>query len=233
MASQALIELQELTPDSAKEMLKNYLNRDKNFDSTEEQQARILLQELLHLPLAIIQAAAYINVTAVSLEGYQSKLKTQNDYDVKPDSSPSRERPQRLGEKDPVATTLFISLDEIRRSHALAAEYVLLAACVASKDIPFELFENENIRERENAIQVLSKYRLVTRRPEDSALDLHRLVHCALQEWLQQHNQFQEQIENAITKLLRIFPDHNHQNRSKWRRLFPHTKYVLSYRSPE
>ncbi|EUC30000.1 hypothetical protein COCCADRAFT_39688 [Bipolaris zeicola 26-R-13] len=232
MASQALIELQELTPDSAKEMLKNYLNRDKNFDSTEEQQARILLQELSHLPLAIIQAAAYINVTAVSLEGYQSKLKTQNDYDVKPDSSPSRERPQRLGAKDPVATTLFISLDEIRRSHALAAEYVLLAACVASKDIPFELFENENIRERENAIQVLSKYRLVTRRPEDSALDLHRLVHCALQEWLQQHNQFQEQMENAITKLLRIFPDHNHQNRSKWRRLFPHTKYVLSYKSP-
>ena len=233
MASHALIELQELTPDVAKEMLKNYLNRDKEFDSTEEQQARLLLQELSHLPLAIVQAAAYINVTAVSLEGYQSKLETHNDYDVKQDSGPSRDRLQRWRVNDPVATTLFISLDEIRRSHALAADYLLLAACVASKDIPFEFFKDENIRERENAVHVLSKYGLVTRRPEDSALDLHRLVHFALQEWLQQRNQLQQQIEYAITQLLRVFPDSSHQNRSKWRRLFPHTKYALSYRSPE
>ncbi|EUC50143.1 hypothetical protein COCMIDRAFT_82712 [Bipolaris oryzae ATCC 44560] len=233
MASHALIELQELTPDAAKEMLKNYLNKDKKFDSTEEQHARLLLQELSHLPLAIVQAAAYINATAISLEGYQSKLKTHNDYDVNQDSGPSSDKLQRLRAKDPVATTLFISLDEIHRSNALAVDYLLLAACVASKDIPFDLFDDENIRERENAIHLLSKYGLVTRRPEDSALDLHRLVHCALQEWLQQQNQFQEQIDYAIRRLLQIFPEDDYQNMSKWRRLFPHTKYALLYRSPE
>ncbi|KAF2022728.1 hypothetical protein EK21DRAFT_82557, partial [Setomelanomma holmii] len=100
-------------------------------------------------------------------------------------------------------------------------------------NIPFELFEEKNLEERGKMVQVLTKYALVTRRPEDSALDVHRLVHYALREWLQQQGRLSQQTKHALAQLLRVFPDHTHQNRSKWRRLLPHTKYALSYRCPE
>jgi tetratricopeptide (TPR) repeat protein len=232
-ASHAILELQELTPDAAKEMFVNYLNRDEDLSSSEEQQARLLLQELSHLPLAIVQAAAYINVTAIPLQDYRSQLNAPNEHDVKQGGELSRDRLQGWSAKNPIATTLFISLDEIRRSHTLAADCLFLAACVAYKDIPFELFEDKNPRGGENAVQVLSRYALVTRRPEDSALDVHRRVHHALRDWLQQQGRLSQQSEDALEQLLRIFPDNSHQNRSKWRRLLPHTKYALSFRSAE
>ncbi|KAF2257731.1 kinesin light chain 3 [Lojkania enalia] len=230
MAPQALLELQELLPEPAMEMLKNYL-KENHFSSSEEQQARLLLRELSYLPLAIVQAAAYINFTGIPLQEYQSKLSTYNKHDVIQGSGLLGDRLQGRTAKNPVATTLFISLDEIGRNHKVAAGYLLLAACVAYNDIPLELFEEKNLEERGKMVQVLSKYALVTRRPEDSALDVHRLVHHALREWLQQQNQLSQQTKHTLTQLHRVFPDHSHQNRSKWRRLLPHTKYALSNRS--
>jgi hypothetical protein len=79
-----------------------------------------------------------------------------------------------------VAATLGLSLDEIRRSNALAADDLFLAACVDRKDIPLDLLDASSTRAREGAVKVLSRYVLVTRRPAESALDLHGLVHRAL-----------------------------------------------------
>ncbi|KAH8723315.1 hypothetical protein GQ44DRAFT_620733, partial [Phaeosphaeriaceae sp. PMI808] len=72
----------------------------------------------------------------------------------------------------------------IRRSDALAADYLFLAACVDRKDILLDLLEASSARERDDAIKVLSNYGLITRRPAESALDIHRLVYRALREWL-------------------------------------------------
>ena len=71
------------------------------------------------------------------------------------------------------------------------------------------------------------------RRPAESAFDLHRLIHIALRKWLQKQELLNQWIQKAIKRLLEVFPDHNHGNRSKWRRLLPHTKYALSYNSIE
>ncbi|USP76252.1 kinesin light chain 3 [Curvularia clavata] len=221
VAFNTLIELHELTPDAARIMLENYLNTPVS--SSEQQEAYLLLEELSRLPLAIVQATAYINATATTLQGYRSQLNTRNEHDVKQGSRKVGDRQQGWSAKSPVAATLFISLDEIRRMHALAADFLLLTACMAYKDIPLDLFDANSHSEREQAVQVLSRYALVTRRPEDSALDVHRLVHYGIREWLQQQDRMSQQTQHAFTQLLRVFPDHNHQNRSKWRRLLPHT----------
>jgi len=68
----------------------------------------------------------------------------------------------------------------------------------------------------------------LTRRPAQSTLNLHRLVHGALREWLQKRDWLDRWIQNATTQLLRVFPDNDH-GRSKWRRLLPHAKYALSH----
>ncbi|KAI0605404.1 TPR-12 multi-domain protein [Pyrenophora tritici-repentis] len=136
---------------------------------------------------------------------------------------------QESGVEDPTAAALFLSIDQISRDHAFAADYLFLAACVDRKDISLDLLEAVSMQAREDAIRMLEKYALVTRRPAESALDLHRLVHQALRKRLQMQGQLQEWTQRTITQLLRVFPNSNHSNRSKWRRLLPHAQYALSY----
>ncbi|PZD22571.1 kinesin light chain 1 [Pyrenophora tritici-repentis] len=135
---------------------------------------------------------------------------------------------QGVGVKDPVAATLFLSIYEIRHDNALAADYLFLAACVERKDISLDLLEAASPQAREDAIRVLDKYALVTRRPAESALDVHRLVHRALRKQLQAQG-LRQWTQRTMTQLLRVFPDNNHSNRSKWRRLLPHAQYALSH----
>jgi tetratricopeptide (TPR) repeat protein len=97
-----------------------------------------------------------------------------------------------------------------------------------SKNISLKLLEAASPQAREDAIKVFKKYALVTRRPAESALDAHRLVHQALRKWLQLQGQLRQWTQHTITQLLQVFPNNDHNNRSKWRRLLPHAQYALS-----
>jgi hypothetical protein len=226
LASGNLVELLELTPDAAQRMLENHLNTP--IPESEQQEAKLLLQELSHLPLSIVQAAAYINTRDMTLQEYRLQLGWQKEQALEHSSELSKDKLQGQGTKDPVATTLFVSLDQIRRNNPLAADYLFLAACIDRKDIPLDLLEASSPREREDAVKTLTRYALVTRRPAKSALDLHRLVHGALRERLEKQECLGQWTQHAITQLLQLFPGHDHGSRSKWRRLLPHTKYALS-----
>ncbi|KAH8708390.1 kinesin light chain [Phaeosphaeriaceae sp. PMI808] len=226
LALQNIIELGEMTPDTAQRMLGSYLNTPVS--RSEQQETKLLLQELSYLPLAIIQAAAYVNTRNITLQTYRSQLLKQKEDALERSSELSEGKLQEYGTKGPVATTLLISIDQIHRDDSLAADYLFLAACIDRKDIPLELLEASSPRERDDAIKILNSYALVTRRPAESAIDLHQLVHRALRGWLQKQETLDQWTQHAITRLLRVFPDYNHGSRSKWRRLLPHAKYALS-----
>ncbi|KAF2842629.1 HET-domain-containing protein [Patellaria atrata CBS 101060] len=227
LASQNIVKLGEMAPDMAQRTLENYLNTPVL--RSEQQEAKLLLQDLLYLPLAIVQAAAYINTRNVTLQMYRSQLVRRKKEALERDSELSKDKLQEYGIKSPIAITLLVSMDQIHRSDTLAADYLFLAACVDRKDIPLDFLEASSPREREDAIKVLSSYALIVRRPAESALDLHQLVHRALREWLRKLERLDQWTRNAITRLLRVFPDPDHGNRSKWRRLLPHAKYALSH----
>jgi hypothetical protein len=140
-------------------------------------------------------------------------------------------RLQEYGVESPIATTLHLSVDQIRRDSPLAAEYLFLAACRDRKDILLEFLEAPSLYERDDAIRVINSYKIVTRRPAESALDLHRLVHGALRGWLRKQETLENWTETAVTRLSQVFPDDSHGNRSKWRRMLPHAKYALSHSS--
>jgi hypothetical protein len=231
LASQNIVELRELAPDLALRMLDNYLSTP--ISQSEQQEAKLLLHELLHLPLAIVQAAAYMNVRSITLQSYRAELDRHKERGLKHSSEAPEDPLQGSSAKSPVSATLSLSLDEIRRSNALAADYLFFAACVDRKDILLDLLDASSTRAREDAVKVLSGYALITRRPAESAFDLHGLVHRALREWLQQQGWLCRWTQQAIKQLLRVFPDDDHVNRSKWRRLLPHTQYALSHSPTE
>jgi tetratricopeptide (TPR) repeat protein len=227
LAPDNIVQLGDLAPKNAHRMFVNCLTMPLSY--IEQQEAKYLLQELSHLPLAILQAAAYINTTNITPQIYRSQLLGPIKETVDRNSDVFEDNILKYDTKDPVATTLMISLDHIRGSHDLAAKYVFLAACIDRKDIPLDFLEASTNREREDAIRTLSKYALVTRRPADSSLDLHRLVHRSLRIWIQHQHNIGLWTQNAIHQLLKVFPDIIDSNRSKWRRLIPHIMYALSH----
>jgi hypothetical protein len=231
LAPQSIVQLYELMPETAQRMLENYWRA--LVSRSEQQEAKLLLQELSYLPLAIVQAAAYMNNTETTPRQYRSQIRGWKLDALEHNDMVTEDKPRGYSTKNPVAATLIISMDQIRRLNALAADYLYLAACVDSKDISFDLLQASSPRERQDAMKVLSRYELVTRRPAESAFDLHRLVHRALREWLKKQQQLGQWTQHAITQLLQVFPDHDISSRSRWRRLLPHAKHALSNASAE
>jgi tetratricopeptide (TPR) repeat protein len=231
LASQNVVEVRELAPDVALRMLDKYLSTP--ISQSEEQEAKLLLQELSYLPMAIVQAAAYMNARSITLQNYRSELARHKHLGLKHSSNAPKDPLRGSNARSPVTATLGLSLDEVRRSNALAADYLFLAACIARKDILLDLLDTSSTRAREDAVKILSRYALVTRRPAESALDLHSLVHSALREWLEQQGLLLEWTQQATKQLLQVFPEDEHVDRSKWRRLLPHSKYALLHSPAE
>jgi tetratricopeptide (TPR) repeat protein len=228
LASQNVVELQELTPDAARRMLQTRLATPLSNTNAEQQETDYLLKELSYLPLAIVQAAACMNASGMTLQEYQLQLDEHKGLAIEHSGDSSEGELQGFGMGDPVAATLFLSMDQIVDDHTLAAGFLCLAACVDRKDISLELLA-ASPQAREDAIKVLDRYALVTRRPAESALDVHRLVHQALRKRLRVEGWLTQWTQHTITQLLRVFPDDDHRNRSKWRRLLSHVQYALSH----
>ncbi|KAF1358454.1 HET-domain-containing protein [Lizonia empirigonia] len=223
LAPRNVTALHELTPDTALRMLQNRLTTP--LDNAGQQEAMHLLRELSYLPLAVAQAAACMNASSITVQQYQAQLAEHQQVALEYSDDPSKDKLQEYGLRNTVAATLSLSLSQVRQSSAVAADYLFLAACLDRKDILLDLLEAASPQAREDAIKVLDRYALVTKRPAESALDVHRLVHHALQKRLQVQGRLQEWTQRTTTQLLRVFPNHEHGNRSKWRRLLPHAQY--------
>jgi hypothetical protein len=97
-----------------------------------------LLEILGYLPLAIVQAAAFINNNDISVSGYILLFRhTGTESDL---FSERFEDLSRYREMDStVAKTSHISSDQIQKQDRLAAEYLLFMACIDCIDIPWSL----------------------------------------------------------------------------------------------
>jgi hypothetical protein len=82
------------------------------------------------LPLAIVQAATYINANSVLVTGYISLLGHSDDAVVNLFSEPFDDEGRHAVAKNPIATTWLISFEHIRRTDPLAAEYLSFMACL-------------------------------------------------------------------------------------------------------
>ncbi|KAF1976246.1 hypothetical protein BU23DRAFT_597114 [Bimuria novae-zelandiae CBS 107.79] len=205
LAAPNVIELEAMAPITAQTMLENYPSSKQQRTSTPE--------------ASHCRSPSLVAKQMDAVPGRDSEL--------------PEDRSQEHDTTGPVATTLLISLDQLRSDSGLATDYLFLTAYVDRKDIPLDLLPAASPREREEVVKVLSSYGLVTRRPAESSVDLHQLVHYALRGWLQKQERLQEWTTNAIRELYRVFPGNNHGGRSKWRRLLPHARYALSHSSSE
>jgi hypothetical protein len=183
LAGQNIIEVPEMDEDGALQLLQKSLVEPSLLDRQRE--AKILLRELTYLPLAIVQAAAYINESSAALEDYLSLLNEQEESVIELLSKEFEDDWRYPSVKNPVATTWLISFEQIRHQNPLAAEYLSFIVCIDRKDIPQSLLPDDAaLKKKLEAIGTLKAYSFIIKRREAMVFDLHRLVHLATRNWL-------------------------------------------------
>lgn len=226
LAQQNIVEVPEMGEDAAAQLLEKCLVDPTLVESRQDTSA--LLSQLTYLPLAIVQAAAYINENGIAIADYLSLLADQEEEVIDLLSEEFEDYARYRDVKNPVATTWLISFEQIRQRDPLAAKYLSFMACVEPKDIPQSLLPPGPTRKKEiEALGMLSAYSFITRRPTDMALDLHRLVHLVTRSWLRQEKQLSQSTEEAIVRLEEVFPNNSHENRILWRTYLTHVHFVL------
>jgi tetratricopeptide (TPR) repeat protein len=226
LAHQNVVEIPEMDEEVATRLLQKCLVHPELVNNRKE--ATALLAELTYLPLAIVQAAAYINENRIALADYLSLLEEQEEEVIDLLSEAFEDDGRYRNVKNPVATTWVVSFEQIRRRDPLAADYLSFMSCVDPKGIPQPLLPPGSSRKKEiDAIGTLNAYSFLSRRSVDLALDLHRLVHLATRNWLRKEELLAQSTESVIERLEEVFPDDNHKDRKVWRMYLPHVRYAL------
>ena len=224
-----VVVLQEMDQKEAEDFLARSLIQKELLDN--EGDTIALLNELTYLPLAIAQAAAYLNAMQISVQEYLSLLRNTEQEAI---SLLSREFCDRTRyqssaqSKNSVAATWLISFDQIRRSDSIAADLLSFLSCIENKAIPRSIMPSvESEEQMVHAIGTLRAYAFVTKRGDGDSYDMHRLVHLASKVWLNKQGALRKVEEKVAIHLAEIFPSDDYTNRTIWREYFPHAFHFL------
>ncbi|CEJ93571.1 hypothetical protein VHEMI09149 [[Torrubiella] hemipterigena] len=226
-ADRNIIMLQIMEPDDANELLEKSVLRQEillDKDSTAE-----LLRLLGYLPLAIIQAVAYINENDTSISEYTG-LYNESEVEVMEVLSEDFGVHGRYKKaENSIATTWLISLSQLARSNPVAIELLSFMACLSNHNIAEGLFpllaSKKQVLE---AIGALKAYSFIKKRDEEASFDIHPLVHLASRNWLRSEQKLHFWTKRVLERLVELLPDGGHEERKVWSTYLPHAKYLVS-----
>lgn len=217
-----VVELHEMDPGEAADYLEKSLIRDDDAGTAE------LLKRLTYLPLAITQAAAYLNITGVPVAEYLNLLRGADQEAASLMSREFHDSTRYEGSQNAVATTWIVSFDQIRRSDSTAADLLAFMSCIKPKAIPQSMLPRCELEEQMvHAVGTLCGYAFLTRRGDSKVFDMHSLVHLATRIWIQREGRVATTSEAAIRQVAEVFPDDDYVKRSLWREYLPHAFRVL------
>ncbi|MCJ1449249.1 MAG: hypothetical protein MMC23_009769, partial [Stictis urceolatum] len=192
-----------------------------------------LLERLVYLPLAIMQASAFINQNAILVSEYVSHLRDANSEAEL--FSEHFEDPNRYDETEStIAKTWYISFNQIRKQDPLAADYLSFMACVDRINVPLSLLPTgDSAIQRIKSIGTLTGYALITERRQDSqqaqtekSFDVHRLVHRASRWWLEERGEMTSWATKAQIRLKEVLPYGGHEERDIWTNYISHALFL-------
>lgn len=227
LAGKNVISLPEMDEAGGRELLRNYLIDPDLLNSKEC--ALALLTRVTFLPLAIVQATAYINKNDISFQEYMLLLEQQEKDAIATLSEDFEDEYRYNNMQNPVATTWLISFMQIRKRNPLAADYLSFMACVDVKDIPRSLLlPGLSLKDETDAIGTLQAYSFISKHRTGAVINMHRLVHIATRNWLRMEEQLHSWVGNAIKRLADVLDNVEQDNRTEWQPIMPHAYYTLS-----
>ncbi|KAK0622757.1 P-loop containing nucleoside triphosphate hydrolase protein [Immersiella caudata] len=193
----------------------------------DEAGCRALLEELTCLPLAITQAAMYLNTTQASIADYLGLLRNTEQTAIDVLSREFYDGTRYAGSRHAVATTWLVSFERIRKSDSGAAKLLAFLSCIEPKAIPQSILPPLTPEQMVHAVGTLCGYAFLTRRGNTDLFDMHSLVHTATRNWIRSENLQQATMEEAVRHIQAVFPTSDFENRELWRKYFPHVFKTL------
>ncbi|EXJ91796.1 hypothetical protein A1O3_00346 [Capronia epimyces CBS 606.96] len=194
------------------------------------------------MPLAITQAAAYINqrTPRVTISTYLEALKKSDDERGKLLQKDIRD-PRRDGKaSNSIMATWYISFEHIRRDRDSAARLLALMSLFDREGIPDYLLhdnyreDGERLDDFEEDIAMLRKFHLVdigrdNIGRDNRLFDMHRLVQFSTKKWLEQHHELERWQCRYIEVLSEAFPTGKYGSWQTCQALFPHVEIMAGY----
>jgi len=176
------------------------------------EQAGELVELLDGLPLALDQAAAYIEETTCSLPGYLERYAMWRKDLLGMRGTPSSHHPAS------VTTTLSLAVEQVEQASPMAVELLRLCAFLHAEAIPEEFFTlsaeslgpelqslSSNPLPFDAVMKELRRFSLIHREPETRTLNIHRLLQAIIQDRMDEHDR-KQRMERLILAMLQIFP---------------------------
>lgn len=226
LASSDVIQIRELDEKTGVEFLEKSLIQKSLLSDSHLVLA--LLEQLTFLPLAIAQAAAYMNENSINISDYLLLLQEQETDVVELLSEDFGDDGRYTDIQNPVAITWLASFQQVQKLDQLACDYLSLMACVVPRNIPESLLPPQSSKKKKiDALGLLSAYTFITIQTGNASISLHRLVRLATRNWMKKENQFSRYIKTAAGRMIEILPVIHENNHQLWLEYLPHA-LVLS-----
>ncbi|KAF1812001.1 hypothetical protein P152DRAFT_488337, partial [Eremomyces bilateralis CBS 781.70] len=223
-------EVQAMDEAQGLQLLRNKLLQDALTDDTID-----LLRALDYIPLAITQAAAYINRQArMTIPKYLDEFRRNNNKrenllnwdtdDIRRDDSTSNS----------VVTTWQISFERIRKERPSAADLLSLMSFFNPQGIPESILhkhsrngaelngEGEADAAFEEDFDTLRTYSLIAATAETDIYEMHALVQFCTQVWLSSFSEAGIWKQRFIGLMAQEFPTGQFENWGRCQQLLPH-----------
>ena len=203
-----------------------------------------LAMTLDHMPLALVQAAAYIRERAPRCS-VQQYLEEYQQSDSRKTSLLNREAGhlrRDAAASNAVLITWQISFDHIRSTRQSAADLLSLMSFFDRQGIQEALLRRQSSAARrdvsavqaedefEEDVLALRDYSFITVTKDAETFDMHSLVQLATRTWLESEGQLDKWRKQFISNLCAELPTGEHENWDKCQALFPHARSALVQR---
>ncbi|KFA46183.1 hypothetical protein S40293_03804 [Stachybotrys chartarum IBT 40293] len=227
---QEIIEVGRMNQDESESLL-----RTKNINGTSIILS-ILSARLEHLPLALVQAAAYIQEMTMTTAKYIDLLAKRDENMVHLLSKELDTIGQHLEAPRTLAQTWILSFEQIRKQHTLASELLSFMSLLDHHNIPLTILSSyiESLKSKEllgniqliEALGVLKAFSLVTK-DDNESYNMHRLIQLAMHMWLTTSGTMDRFREEALKVMSQIYPYGTCQTRTTCATYLPHANAVL------
>ncbi|KAF2752394.1 hypothetical protein EJ05DRAFT_384293, partial [Pseudovirgaria hyperparasitica] len=221
LAGRNTVDVQEMDHTEARQLFDVSLPEDS--PARHDRLVIMLLEELSFHPLAITQAAAYLDVTQTTIADYLTSLRGTEKSLISLMSREFGDDTRYSDAANAVATTWLVSFAQIQDTNDSAAQLLEFLSQIEPRAIPLSLLpRTQSDEDTLFAVGVLQSYAFIARRGSSTTYDMHRLVHLASKIWIEKEGQATAVNKQATEHIAQVFPLDDYTNRGLWQEYLPH-----------